>query len=178
MVPPWWFTWSDFHEEITVSASMGTCVMLPLPPWASMVIPWNFRGTSVGRPHGISVDAPCFYGDFLPGKLPMVLPWCFHSISMRRPWKHVSFIGASMGAPRCFHVCGDFHNASMGIPWGFHGASMVPPCGAAMVPPWCFHGTFVVLPSVALPWCLQLPWSFDGASMGISWCFHDVFSSV
>lgn len=105
-------------------------------------------------------------------------PWCFHSISMRRPWKHVSFIGASMGAPRCFHVCGDFHNASMGIPWGFHGASMVPPCGAAMVPPWCFHGTFVVLPSVALPWCLQLPWSFDGASMGISWCFHDVFSSV
>lgn len=126
MLPSWLTRW-DFQEEITFSASMRTSMVLLLPPWASMGLPWRFRGTSTWN----------FYGNIvvlweLPWKLPMVLP-CMWGLS---------------------------YSASMGIPWGFH--------GACMVPAWCHHGAFMGPPCgafVVLPWCLQLPRSFHGAIM-------------
>ena len=161
------------------SASMGSSVVLrwcfdgtpAVLPGASMwtsMFPWCFHGTSIGRMEhhasvGTSMVLPTFMGTFIG--LPwmhsvfMGIPWCFGGASTGLAWKHSAYRGTSMVLPLPWNFHEDFHGASMGLPSKFHGNSTE------------------VLLSTVLPWGLHIASGVSvvsPASMGLSWCFHDV----
>lgn len=145
----------------------------------NVVFPWkfrgallDFRGTSVGVPWEFS-EAYCS-----PHGIAMGLGlWSDYLVDCQGTFMGLVLLWESSGSSVCFH------EAPMGLPWGFNECPMRLPWkfhGTSIGSPWDYHGSS--LGSVGIPWCFRgnsmgisselyvdLPWAFRGPSVGNPW---------